>query len=77
MRKCLLIIKVNRNYNENDLRQVLPGIEEITKGQAHTKTRKLYRDISTGTARFKLIIIIFFFLSSWIRQYVRVLSFFF
>jgi hypothetical protein len=30
----------------------LPGIEEITKGQAHANTRKLYRDISTGTAIF-------------------------
>ena len=26
--------------------------EEITKGQAYTNTRKLYRDISTGTAVF-------------------------
>ena len=30
----------------------LPGIEEITKGQAYTNTRKLYRDVSTGTAVF-------------------------
>ena len=30
----------------------LPEIEEITEGQAHTSTQKLYRDISTGTAVF-------------------------
>ena len=30
----------------------LPEIEEITKGQAHESTRKLYRDISTTTAVF-------------------------
>ena len=28
------------------------GIEEITEGQERTNTRKLYRDISTGTAVF-------------------------
>ena len=39
----------NWNHNEPKL---LPGIEEITEGQAHTNTRKLYRDISTGTAVF-------------------------
>ena len=32
--------------------KLLPGIEEITEEQAHTNTRKLYRDISTGTAVF-------------------------
>ena len=32
--------------------KLLPGIEEITKGQAHTNTWKLYWDISTGTAIF-------------------------
>ena len=31
---------------------LLPEIEEITEGQAHINTRKLYRDISTGTAVF-------------------------
>ena len=30
----------------------LPGIEEITEGQAHKNTLKLYRDILTGTAVF-------------------------
>ena len=30
----------------------IEGIEEITKGQAHTNTRKLYQDILTGTAVF-------------------------
>ena len=30
--------------------KLLPGIEEITEGQAHTNKLKLYRDILTGTA---------------------------
>ena len=32
--------------------KLLPKIEEISDGQAHTNTRKLYRDTSTGTAVF-------------------------
>ena len=32
--------------------QLLPGIEKITEGQAHTNTQKLYRNISTGTVIF-------------------------
>ena len=43
-------------YENHKLRErkvkILKGIEEITKGQAHTNTRKLYRDISTGMAVF-------------------------
>ena len=32
--------------------KTLPKIEEITEGQAHENTRKLYRDIPTGTTIF-------------------------
>ena len=43
-------------YENHKLRKgkwkLLPGIEEMTKGQAHTNTRKLYWNISTGTAVF-------------------------
>ena len=40
-------------YHENkEYRKLLPGIEESPKDRPYTNTRKLYRDISTGTAIF-------------------------
>ena len=45
-----LIIKFQIKGKES--KNSYQGIEEITKGQAHTNTWKLYRDISTGMAVF-------------------------
>ena len=44
--------KVRKSQNKGKESENLPETEEITEGQAHENTWKLYRDISTGTAVF-------------------------
>ena len=46
------ILKLTTSNKRKGKWKLLPGIEEITKRQAHTNTWKLYRDISTGMAVF-------------------------
>ena len=50
-RKKIHILALSQNKRKES-EKLLPEIEEITVGQAHENTQKLYRNISTGVAVF-------------------------